>query len=48
MTHGVNGPYIGNVVSNARLGIPALNLNDGPQVRVGKSACARGRVWIPQ
>lgn len=31
MLHGSSGPYVGNVPGNARLGIPALNLNDGPQ-----------------
>ena len=31
MIHGWSGPYIGNVIANTRLGIPALNLNDGPQ-----------------
>lgn len=31
MLHGVAGPYVGNVPANTRLGIPALNLNDGPQ-----------------
>jgi hypothetical protein len=33
MLHGWDGPYVGNVIANERLGIPALNLNDGPQVR---------------
>ena len=32
MLHGWDGPYVGNVPPNTRLGIPALNLNDGPQV----------------
>jgi len=31
MLHGVEGPYIGNVKGIQRLGIPPLNLNDGPQ-----------------
>ncbi|EGD72488.1 hypothetical protein PTSG_00514 [Salpingoeca rosetta] len=31
MLHGSTGPYVGNVPANTRLGIPALNLNDGPQ-----------------
>jgi len=31
MLHGAGGPYIGNVAGNDRLGIPPLNLNDGPQ-----------------
>jgi len=31
MLHGAVGPYVGNVVGNERLGIPPLNLNDGPQ-----------------
>ncbi|EDQ89527.1 uncharacterized protein MONBRDRAFT_32335 [Monosiga brevicollis MX1] len=31
MLHGSSGPYVGNVPANTRLGIPALNLNDGPQ-----------------
>ncbi len=26
------GPYVGNVIANTRLGIPALHLEDGPQV----------------
>ena len=33
MVHGWDGPYVGNVIANTRLGIPALNLNDGPQVQ---------------
>lgn len=35
MLHGWDGPYVGNVIANERLGIPALNLNDGPQVWMG-------------
>lgn len=31
MLHGVNGIYVGNVPGNERLGIPSLNLQDGPQ-----------------
>jgi len=31
MMHGTQGGYIGNTVANERLGIPPLNLNDGPQ-----------------
>ena len=31
MIHGWDSPYVGNVIANTRLGIPALNLNDGPQ-----------------
>ena len=27
-----SGPYVGDVAANTRLGIPALNLEDGPQV----------------
>ncbi|MGH7953320.1 MAG: glycoside hydrolase family 3 N-terminal domain-containing protein, partial [Limisphaerales bacterium] len=30
MVHGVNGPYVGNIPANSRLGIPALSLEDGP------------------
>lgn len=30
MVHGVPGSYVGNVTNNARLGIPALHLQDGP------------------
>jgi beta-glucosidase len=30
MVHGVEGAYVGNVTNNARLGIPALRLEDGP------------------
>ncbi len=32
MVHGWPTPYVGGVPENTRLGIPALNLNDGPQV----------------
>jgi beta-glucosidase-like glycosyl hydrolase len=44
MVHGVPGTYIGNVLGNDRLGIPALKLNDGPQgfrdnERPGTSTC---------
>jgi hypothetical protein len=28
--------YVGNVPANTRLGIPPLNLNDGPQVGIPK------------
>jgi beta-glucosidase len=31
MIHGASGSYVGNVPANTRLGIPPLNLNDGPQ-----------------
>jgi len=31
MLHGTSLGYVGNVVGNERLGIPQLNLNDGPQ-----------------
>lgn len=31
MLHGTSGNYVGNVAGNERLGIPALNLQDGPQ-----------------
>ena len=31
MLHGVNGVYVGNVRGNERLGIPSINLQDGPQ-----------------
>jgi beta-glucosidase len=30
MVHGAGGAYVGNIPANARLGIPSLNLNDGP------------------
>lgn len=30
MVHGASGSYIGSVANNSRLGIPALNLQDGP------------------
>ena len=30
LLHGANGSYVGNVPANTRLGIPALNLEDGP------------------
>ncbi len=39
MLHGWDGPYVGNVIPNTRLGIPALNLNDGPQVRLRCLLC---------
>ena len=38
MLHGVAGPYVGNVPANTRLGIPALNLNDG--------ACGHNQSWL--
>ena len=31
MLHGWDGKYVGNVKANTRLGIPAINMNDGPQ-----------------
>jgi beta-glucosidase len=31
LLYGVNGPYTGNTLPNKRLGIPTLNMNDGPQ-----------------
>lgn len=31
MLHGIGAGYVGNVQGNTRLGIPQLNLNDGPQ-----------------
>jgi beta-glucosidase len=31
MLHGIDGRYVGNVRENKRLGIPAINMNDGPQ-----------------
>ena len=31
MIHGWDSAYVGNVIANTRLGIPSLNLNDGPQ-----------------
>jgi len=31
MIHGTLGEYIGNTPSNQRLGIPSINLEDGPQ-----------------
>lgn len=31
MVHGWGGPYVGDVPANTRLGIPAINLEDGPQ-----------------
>jgi len=30
MISGAGGPYVGNIPANSRLGIPALNLQDGP------------------
>ena len=39
MVHGAGGAYVGNISANARLGIPALNLQDGPAgVRVGDNS----------
>lgn len=31
--------YVGNVAPNARLDIPPINMNDGPQVRPGVCVC---------
>lgn len=31
MLHGYDGTYIGNILGNSRLGIPALKMHDGPQ-----------------
>ena len=31
LLHGSCGGYVGNVCANARLGIPAIRMNDGPQ-----------------
>ncbi len=31
LLHGSAGEYVGNVAGNLRLGIPSLNMNDGPQ-----------------
>lgn len=39
MLHGVVKNYVGNVVGNDRLGIPPLNLNDGPQVSQRGLSC---------
>ena len=44
MLHGGTSPgqarYVGNTPTNKRLGIPALNLNDGPQgFRSGGTTC---------
>jgi beta-glucosidase len=32
MMHGHLGVYIGNIRGNDRLGIPSINMQDGPQV----------------
>jgi beta-glucosidase len=32
MMHGHPGIYVGNVMGNKRLGIPSINMQDGPQV----------------
>ena len=31
MLHGHNGIYVGNIMGNDRLGIPSINMQDGPQ-----------------
>lgn len=31
MLHGHKGTYVGNIVGNERLGIPSINMHDGPQ-----------------
>jgi hypothetical protein len=31
MLHGHKGIYIGNIRENERLGIPSINMHDGPQ-----------------
>lgn len=31
MLHGHKGTYVGNIVGNDRLGIPSINMHDGPQ-----------------
>lgn len=31
MIHGTVGEYVGNTPHNKRLGIPSINLEDGPQ-----------------
>ena len=31
MLHGYSGDYVGNIPGNDRLGIPPINMNDGPQ-----------------
>jgi hypothetical protein len=33
LVHGCSGEYIGNTKANPRLGIPALRMQDSPQVR---------------
>ncbi len=30
MLHGMDGPYVGNIIGNKRLGIPAIKMGDGP------------------
>src|SRR5579883_203554 len=44
MLHGVAGSYIGYVPANTRLGIPALNLEDGP---AGVADSMRGVTAFP-
>ena len=48
---GVVGISQGNIPGNTRLGIPAINMNDGPQGFRGTIACAvvprsHGRVYL--
>lgn len=43
MMHGHNGVYVGNIAGNDRLGIPSINMQDGPQgFRVNSDTGAPG------
>lgn len=48
MLHGHNGVYVGNVAGNERLGIPSINMQDGPQgfrVTIGTGEDGSTTAW---